>query len=125
MIDIERAIAILKYYRPVAAFNAGFKGPQSEDVKAFNLAITALEERLNGGWTPFTAEYDEDYKIDTLNGKLPDEEQEILVTNGKYVWMDEFMRDGIEYYLDSGEELISEAKAWMPKPEPYKEAKRE
>ena len=44
--NIEQAIAILKYYRPVAAFNAGFKGPQSEDVKAFNLAIEALKKQM-------------------------------------------------------------------------------
>lgn len=46
MNDIEKAIRILKYYRPVGALNAGFKEPQSEDMKAFNLAISALEKQI-------------------------------------------------------------------------------
>ena len=53
--------------------------------------------------------------------KLPDEDEEILVTyaNGN-VGEDIFLRDGYECYLDSGNEFVTEAIAWMPKPQPYK-----
>ncbi len=32
-------------------------------VKSYDLAISALEKQLNGGWIPFKIEYDEDYKM--------------------------------------------------------------
>jgi len=87
----------------------------------YNLLMDTLEKQLSGGWIQFEAEYDEDLKMDMLQGHLPDDEQEIIVTNGKTVWIDTFMRDGIECYLDSGDGLGGEVIAWMPLPEPYKE----
>ena len=56
-----------------------------------------------------------------LCGKLPEEDEEILVSykNG-YVDTDVFMRDGNACYLDSGNEFVEEAIAWMPKPKAYK-----
>lgn len=53
--------------------------------------------------------------------RLPDDDEEILVSlsNG-FVIEDTFMCDGSECYLDSGNEFITEAIAWQPKPQPYK-----
>ena len=45
IMNIDKAIKILKYYTPVGAINAGFPEEPSEDVKAFNLAIEALEKQ--------------------------------------------------------------------------------
>ena len=84
-------------------------------------------------WIPFEQrEADEEEKAHFLEhygyefeymlcGRLPDEDEEILVTysNG-CVGEDIFLRDGTECYLDSGQEIVTEAIAWMPKPQPYK-----
>lgn len=71
-------------------------------------------------WIPFTLHYDEEEKKEMLNCKLPDEDEEILVTykNG-YVGEDIFLLDGTECYLDSNREFVTEAIAWMHKPQPY------
>lgn len=45
-LEIKEAINILKYYRPIGAINAGFPKEPSEDVKAYNLAIEALEKQI-------------------------------------------------------------------------------
>lgn len=59
-----------------------------------------------------------------LDCKLPDDGQAILVTieidGRRWVNYDEYYEDGGSY-LDSGYEICTEAKAWMPLPEPYKE----
>lgn len=81
-----------------------------------------------GEWIPFeVTEADEEdreaYGFEQmLRGKLPEEDEEILVTysNG-HVGEDVFLRDGYECYLDSGAEFVLDAVAWMPLPEPYKE----
>lgn len=71
--------------------------------------------------------YGDDIKY-MLDCRLPEEDEEILVTyrfkDELYVDHDIFLRDGSECYLDSGREFITEAIAWMPKPEPYKEAEQ-
>jgi hypothetical protein len=85
------------------------------------------EQQPKVDWIPFEEkEADEDEKEAygceyMLCCKLPDEDEEILVTyaNGN-VGEDIFLRDGYECYLDSGAEFITEAIAWMPKPKPYK-----
>lgn len=90
-------------------------------------------EQSKTDWIPFEQrEADEEEKEYWLENygqeieymlccKLPDEDEEILVTyaNGN-VGEDIFLRDGYECYLDSGKEFITEAIAWMPKPQPYK-----
>jgi hypothetical protein len=48
----------------------------------------------------------------------PDESQEILVSDGRYVWYDIYIDDGCECYLDTGNEFKDSA--WMPLPTPYK-----
>ncbi len=62
-------------------------------------------------WISFT--FDED---GMLNCPLPDEEEEILVSDGKDVWIDTLMEDN-GYYLDSGREF--RGLAWMQLPKPH------
>ena len=64
-------------------------------------------------WIPFT------FNEDGLNCRLPDEDEEILVSSKYGVWIDIFVRDEHGYYLDS--ERYFKGLAWMPLPEPYKE----
>lgn len=71
-------------------------------------------------WIPFTMEYDES-GWSMLTCPLPEDGEEIIVTNGRYVWEDIFMNDGEECWLDSSNKaLVEEVTAWQPKPEPYK-----
>ena len=82
-------------------------------------------------WIPFktrplTKEEKEDYPEwdDILDCKLPDDGQRILVSvsvrGHESVQYDEFYTDDGSY-LDSGYEIGTEATAWMPLPEPYRE----
>ena len=55
-----------------------------------------------------------------LDCELPDDEQEIIVTDGRHVWVDTcIVNDG--YALDSEHDWIEDVVAWMPLPEPYRE----
>lgn len=89
------------------------------------------EEQINtlpsakAEWIPFkkrplTDEEKQEYPDWTyiFDCPLPDDEEEILLSNGKYVWTDTFINDG-ECYLDGGDD-IDEGMAWMPLPKPYK-----
>lgn len=78
------------------------------------------------GWIPFTRrpmteEEQKDYPNCTFmfDCVLPDDGDEILVSNGRFVWMDTFCSDIDRCYLDSGDD-IDEDMAWMPLPTPYK-----
>lgn len=55
-----------------------------------------------------------------LDCKMPDDGQEILVTNGETTWQDTSFIDCDGYYLDSNYDWI-DITAWKPLPEPYKE----
>ena len=55
-----------------------------------------------------------------LDCKMPDDGQEILVTNGETTWQDMCFIDSNGYYLDGGYDWI-DITAWMPLPKPYKE----
>lgn len=89
-----------------------------------------------GKWIPFkerplTDEEKKDHPEwdSMLDGKLPEDGQEILVSFKhtrpgkvhKCVHEDTFYKGGSECYLGSGFELVDEAVAWMPKPEPWTE----
>ena len=87
-------------------------------------------EKYNNGWIPFVKrEMTEDEKESfgdlnfMLDCQLPDEDEEILITykfkDELYVYVDTFMRDGSECYLDSGRDFVTEAVAWRKKPQPY------
>jgi hypothetical protein len=55
-----------------------------------------------------------------LDCKMPDDGQEILVTNGETTWQDTCFINSNGYYLDGGYDWI-DIMAWMPLPKPYKE----
>ena len=78
------------------------------------------------GWIPFTRrpmteEEQKDYPNCTFifDCVLPDDGDEILVSNGRFVWTDTFCNDIDGCYLDGGDD-IDEDMAWMPLPKPYK-----
>lgn len=74
--------------------------------------ITDAERKKNG--------YSEDIEY-YLDGSLPDDGQEIIVTDGENTWRDTCsVNSDVEYGLESCIDWI-EIKAWMPLPEPYKE----
>ena len=142
-LDFDRAIQALKeveQYRTIAEVIKDFENVEKEtlalaleELKKYRALGTveelkeAMEKQPKTDWIPFEAkEADEDEKEADgceymLCGRLPDEDEEILVTysNG-CVGEDIFLRDSVECYLDSGHEIVTEAIAWMPKPEPYK-----
>lgn len=126
MIDEKKLIEQLKGYKSewklAEPFHEGI-------ASGLQIAIEATEKQPKvGEWIPFKEkEADEEerevYGCDMiLIGELPEEDEDILVTyaSGK-VDSDAFLREGYECYLDSGAQFISEAIAWMPLPEPYKE----
>lgn len=106
------------------------KHPEIDDCPFSVITFLEIKNRLKDEdemWIPFEEkEADEDekevYGCDyILNCKLPDEDEEILVTYfSGHVGEDIFLRDGYECYLDSGMEFITEAIAWMPKPKAYR-----
>ncbi|WP_313528763.1 DUF551 domain-containing protein [Anaerotignum sp.] len=89
--------------------------------KLKTLPAADVKEVVRGKWIKFELEYDEEEKVEMLSCKLPDDEEEIIVTDGKNVWEDTFLRDVGECYLDSGYEFITGVTHWMPLPEPPKE----
>lgn len=55
----------------------------------------------------------------TYTNPIPSDEDEVLVTDGKEVWLDTFINDGIDgCYFDSGYEIVPDATCWQPLPEP-------
>lgn len=54
-----------------------------------------------------------------LDCKMPDDGQEILITDGKTTWQDTSFIDCDGYYLDSNYDWI-DITAWQPLPDPYK-----
>ena len=95
--------------------------------KANQIILDALSAETLQGWIPFTRrpmteEEQKDYPNCTFmfDCVLPDDGDEILVSNRRFVWMDTFCSDIDGCYLDSGDD-IDEDMAWMPLPEPYKE----
>ena len=86
----------------------------------------SLSAQAEQGWIPFTRrpmteEEQKDYPNCTFmfDCVLPDDGDEILVSNRRFVWMDVFCNDIDGCYLDSGDD-IDEDMAWMPLPAPYK-----
>ena len=91
--------------------------------KANQIILEALQNEQM--WIPFkkrplTDEEREEYPdwAYIFDCPLPDDEEEILLSNGKYVWTDTFINDG-ECYLDGGDD-IDDGMAWMHLPKPYK-----
>lgn len=116
---ISRQAAIKNAHFPVID-DAGYEVVRVDDILGLPSADRPIE------WIPFTKrpltdEEKEEYPdwIYILDCPLPDDGQEILLSNGKYVWTDTFFNDD-GCYLDGGDD-IDEGMAWMPMPEPYKE----
>lgn len=69
-----------------------------------------------------TAEEKEEYageKFEQWIDNLPSLGEDVLVTNGIYVWRDSFdLDDGI--YLSGTDDEIDDVIAWLPLPNPYK-----
>ena len=118
---------IKKRIKPMVC--GGMNSPQWIPFRGLIEMLDDVEKEYNNGWIPFvqrklTTEEKEEMVTDydfILDCKLPEEDEEILVTyaNG-HVDTDIFLRDGSDCYLDSGNDFITEAIAWMPKPQPYK-----
>ena len=97
----------------------------SKDRIVLTMAIEALSNAdRSTEWIPFTKrpltdEEKEEYPdwIYIFDCPLPDDGQEILLSNGKYVWTDTFFNDD-GCYLDGGDD-IDEGMAWMPMPTVY------
>ena len=90
--------------------------------KANQIILEALQNEQR--WIPFkkrpmTDEEREEYPdwAYIFDCPLPEDEEEILLTNGVHVWTDTFINDG-ECYLDGGDD-IDDDMAWMPMPKPY------
>lgn len=134
---IKETVMELKYLAEM--INKGPKVYLSEDdkeqeLKALNGAIKLLVMPFKipylvtnevNGWIPFKIRpvtEDEKYYHPDLDGvfdcELPEDGQDILISNGETVWKDTFIHDGMECYLDGGED-IEEGMAWMPLPQPH------
>ena len=97
------------------------------DEESYEIGYTEgqMAARPTGEWFPFkrrplTDEEKQEYPNWTyiFDCLVPDDEEEILLSDGKHVWTDTFINDG-ECYLDGGDD-IDDGMAWMPLPEPYK-----
>ena len=91
-------------------------------VKENHIILEAFQNEQR--WIPFkkrpmTDEEREEYPdwAYIFDCPLPEDEEEILLTNGVHVWTDTFINDG-ECYLDGGDD-IDDDMAWMPMPKPY------
>ena len=99
-----------------------------ENIRLFLAAADAIEELIKPQWIKFTKrplEPDEQEEHPEwcyiLDCEMPDDMQEILVSDGKLVWTDTYFDDYDECYLDGGADL--DGLWWMPMPEPPGEAK--
>ena len=85
-------------------------------------AIKFLLSHVNDlRWIPFETKYDEEEEAAILSCQLPEPDDEILVSDGKYCWIDILLEDtdedgNIIRYLDSNIKL--DGLAWLPKPNP-------
>lgn len=109
-------------------YKAGLPGSALDIVNAL---LSDLEQDENeNGWTPVKYHQisekeraEESISNDIqyiLDCKMPDDGQEILITDGKTTWQDTSFIDCDGYYLDSNYDWI-DITAWQPLPEPYKE----
>lgn len=129
MPDLEKVIKGLECCDGVCDWETGC--PYYDKLEPFDCekqlredALALLKEQ-EPQWTPinFRALTEEEkaehpdwcYIIDS---QTPDDGEEILVSNGRYVWSDVWGNNGVECYLESGHEL--EGVAWMKMPTPWK-----
>lgn len=112
MNDIEKAIEELKSFS-----NGNTYDTEYTDLEVFNLAIMALEEKLNGGWISAKERLPEqefiDYLITTEKGKI--------YTSQFYGYGEECQGfkefpEGVWEINECGVDVI----AWQPLPEPWR-----
>lgn len=82
------------------------KNPEWNELVFRNLTPEEKEEYANFDWS---------YMVENL----PDYGEEVLVTDGKNVWIDFFDEDDC-VYLSGTDTEIDGVTAWMPLPNPYK-----
>lgn len=82
------------------------KNPEWKELVFRNLTPEEKEEYANFDWS---------YMVENL----PDYGEEVLVTDGKNVWIDSFDEDDC-VYLSGTDTEIDGVTAWMPLPNPYK-----
>lgn len=92
----------------------GYKPTMEEMSKSMDLLKELANKADSFEWIPFEIE------DGFLYCQIPDDDDDILVTDGKVVWHDTWIEDDDGYVLDSGYELYK-CLAWMPLPKPYKE----
>lgn len=78
-------------------------------------ANTINQGKTIATWIPFT--FDTNGMLDC---PLPDEDEDIFISDGKHVWIDTFMCDIDGYYLDSNVE-IEDNLAWAKLPKVHGE----
>lgn len=96
----------------------GYKPTMEEMSKSMDLLKDLANKAESFEWIPFEIE------DGFLYCQIPDDDDDILVTDGKVVWHDTWIEDDDGYVLDSGYELCK-CLAWMPLPKPYKEKENE
>lgn len=97
------------------------------DIRFYAYIMRKAHEMLKAqSWRPFKkrelTEEEKKYHPEwcyILDCDLPDDDEEILVSDGRYVWTDTFLNNGTECCLESGHD-IDDGVAWMPMPDPYK-----
>lgn len=93
----------------------GYKPTMEEMSNSMDLLKNLANKADSFEWIPFEMEDGFLYCL------IPDDGEDILITDGKVVWHDNWIEsDDGEYELDSGYELYK-CLAWMPLPKPYKE----
>lgn len=75
--------------------------------------VEKIEVKAND-WIPFT--FDENGELDC---KIPEEDEEVLISDGEEVWLDVFRYDEEGYYFEWKGSLL-DGVAWQPKPKPYR-----
>lgn len=96
----------------------GHKPNMEEMSKSMDLLKELVDKVDSFEWIPFT--FDEE---GVLNCKLPDVDEEILVSDGDSVWQDTWCEADEGYELYSGIEI--EDLAWRQLPKPYEENQNE
>ena len=94
-------------------------------------AVETYEEMNKSKWIKFTfrplterekAKFPG--RISIIDCKIPNDGEEIIVSDGKWVWTDTFGTDGFGWWLNGDYDYDLEDLWWMPLPEPPKEEEK-
>lgn len=103
--------------------------PSDDEIyNAQRVLLKLVEKAESFEWIPF--EMEDGFilcqiKVEDgfLHRQIPNVGEKILVTDGKRVWEDTWIKYDDGYALDSNY-YLDEVTAWMPLPKPYKEQER-